>query len=324
MEAYSASAACRATGLTPVEDFTIEGWAVEQAAERARFYCERLELGDVLVFERTPFALPEEERRFLAGVRQSASSFHKNISYRADRDRMAGAARGSADPVRLHAIMRAYGERVAQFAAAFLLLYAGRWRLDFTSFRPFEEQGRELSARSRNDLLHVDAFPTRPTNGGRLLRVFSNVNFTKPRIWVTTEPFEALAGRFAPAAGLYSIAAGDATLWRRARRALAGLLRSAGIPLPDRSPYDRFMLGFHDYLKANEAFQLNSPKQTMEFPPGSTWIAFTDALSHAVCSGQFALEQTLVLPCEALMLPERAPLRILERMCGKPLTRVKR
>ena len=34
-----------------------------------------------------------------------------------------------------------------------------------------------------------------------------------------------------------------------------------------RTPYDMFMLGFHDYLKENSAFQQDCPKMRLEFPP---------------------------------------------------------
>ena len=47
---------------------------------------------------------------------------------------------------------------------------------------------------SRNDLIHVDNFPSRPSNGDRLLRVFANINPERPRVWVTSDAFEALAG----------------------------------------------------------------------------------------------------------------------------------
>jgi len=62
-------------------------------------------------------------------------------------------------------------------------------KLDFASFRPLEEQGRDLSLHKRNDLLHVDAFPSRPTHGGRILRVFANINPSVGRVWNVGEPF---------------------------------------------------------------------------------------------------------------------------------------
>jgi hypothetical protein len=41
---------------------------------------------------------------------------------------------------------------------------------------------------------------------------------------------------------------------------------------------------------------------------------------HAVESGQFALEQTVIVPREALVRPDVAPITVLERLCGLPLT----
>jgi hypothetical protein len=83
-----------------------------------------------------------------------------------------------------------------------------------------------------------------------------------------------------------------------------------------RTPYDSFMLRFHDYLKANTEFQLTSPKYRTEFPAGAAWMVFTDVVPHAVESGQYAMEQTLIVPREALAEPERAPVSVLEAMCG--------
>jgi hypothetical protein len=38
-----------------------------------------------------------------------------------------------------------------------------------------------------------------------------------------------------------------------------------------------------------------------------------------VLSGQFALEQTFIIPLKALVTPEKSPIRILEKMAGRPL-----
>jgi hypothetical protein len=42
---------------------------------------------------------------------------------------------------------------------------------------------------------------------------------------------------------------------------------------------------------------------------------------HAVLSGQYALEQTFIIPLTSLVTPDKAPLRVLEKLAGKPLTR---
>ncbi len=79
------------------------------------------------------------------------------------------------------------------------------------------------------------------------------------------------------------------------------------------------MLDFHDYLKRNRDFQDNCTKHRFEFPPGSTWLTFTDVVPHSVQSGQYALEQTFIIARGSLADAARAPVSILERLCGKPL-----
>jgi hypothetical protein len=48
-------------------------------------------------------------------------------------------------------------------------------------------------------------------------------------------------------------------------------------------------------------------------------MAFTDAVSHAAMAGQYQLEQTFLLPVEAMGAPDKSPLRILEQLMGRPL-----
>ena len=86
-----------------------------------------------------------------------------------------------------------------------------------------------------------------------------------------------------------------------------------------RSEYDHLMLGLHDRAKADIDYQRNSPQQEVHFAPGTTWICYSDQVMHAAMAGQFMLEQTIHLPLSALYRPELSPLRVLERMAGRPL-----
>ena len=97
------------------------------------------------------------------------------------------------------------------------------------------------------------------------------------------------------------------------------VLKGVGLPVVPRSAYDQFMLRFHEYLKRNEEFQKNTPKYEFSFPPGSTWLTFTDVVPHSVHSGQHALEQTFIISRRSLADVANAPVSILERLCGKPL-----
>ena len=100
---------------------------------------------------------------------------------------------------------------------------------------------------------------------------------------------------------------------------MAPLLKAIGVKGADRSPYDQFMLRFHDFLKENSDYQQKWEKIRLEFPPFSTWMVFTDSVPHAALSGQFALEQTFIVPMEAMVTPEAAPLRVLERLSGRAM-----
>jgi hypothetical protein len=305
--------------LIEVTDFSEGGWKDPATREsRSRWCCERLEHGDILLLPR--FAVvSEEEQRFLLGARQKGSAFVKNISYEPASGSLRGYAQSGADARRLKQVLSDYSDRIHRAAAQMLMPYALRLQADFTSFRPLEEQGRRLRRRSRNDLIHVDSFPTRPALGRRLLRFFTNVHPAKPRVWVVSQSFEELATRMALDAGLAQCAAGPPEGGRRLRPALAVAARLIGIRVVERSPYDRFMLRFHNYLKANQSFQRDCPKQQHEFLPGATWLAFTDMVAHGVLSGQYALEQTFFLPVSSTLRPDKSPLGILQSIAGLPL-----
>lgn len=282
-------------------------------------YRPELESGNVLFVPRIPFAFPDESKDFLRNLNFDGGALHKNVAYRPLSDRVTGIDADASQRERLRDVLRNYSRNVVQFATALLPQYAATWKLDYTSFRPLEEMGRDLPLLKRNDLIHTDAFPSRPTNGNLILRVFTNIHPSKTRNWITTDPFRIIAERYASAAGLEKIAAGSTSAGARFLNRSARFFRSFGLPLVSRSPYDRFMLRFHDYLKRNEEFQKNCPKYSFDFPPDSLWLTFTDVLPHSVHSGQHALEQTFIVARTAMANPEKAPVSILERICGKPL-----
>jgi len=293
------------------------GWGDAAAsAARSHWCCEQLEAGQILFFDGIPYDFPQIDRDFLLQQRQSDSRIHKNISYRPKQDLLRGSVSDSKEDMdRLHQIMRHFSEEITGLLTRVLAPYAAHWSLDYASYRPEEEQGRDLSVHKRNDLLHVDAFPSRPTRGGRILRCFTNINPTRTRNWLTTDRFPTLAAKYARQAGLEEIArSGDAT-----GSFFNALKRAVGIKTVDRSAYDKFMLRFHDYLKENNDFQANCEKIHINFPPMATWMCYTDSVPHAVLSGQYALEQTFIIPVRALVTPEKSPIRILEKLAGRPL-----
>src|SRR6478672_3535500 len=138
--------------------------------ERSRDYCEQLEKGGILFFDHVPFDLPAADKEFLLSARQENTRLHKNISYRPGQNIVRGVSSKDAENFqRLREIMKNYSTRVVEFVDSFLQPYAKNRLLDYASYRPIEEAGRELPLHKRNELLHVDAFPSRPTHGGRIL-----------------------------------------------------------------------------------------------------------------------------------------------------------
>jgi hypothetical protein len=298
-----------------------QGWNnPARADELSREYCQYLEDGEIVAFDSIPFEFPQADRDFLLSQKQSGLKVHKNVSYRPGQDILRGdACETPADNQRLHEIMRRYSDQVTRFLSVFLAPYAPHWTLDFASYRPLEEKGRDLPIHKRNDLMHVDAFPSRPTRGGRILRVFTNINPSRPRVWETTEKFPLLVKTFADDAGLPRFARESGSAGEKIRKAFAPVMRAVGVKGLDRSAYDRFMLRFHDYLKESSDYQTKWPKIRMEFPAGSTWMVYTDQVPHAALSGQFMTEQTYIIPVKAMVTPDRCPLRVLEAHCGKAL-----
>jgi hypothetical protein len=290
------------------------------ANSEARAWCHRLEAGDILYFPQTPIRLRPEDLSFLLGQQQTGSTLHKNIAYKPNLDSVSGldANSTSAEELKqLQAIMRQYSQDVTRFLRSFLSPYESRWQLDYASFRPQEEEGRDLPLRRRNDLLHTDAFPTRPTRGARILRFFNNIHPTRSRDWVVSDPFPVLASRYAPQQ--ISLPAPGSS----AGRALRSLANTAGlgyaIPSLKRSPYDDFMIRFHNFLKENADFQAECRKEYLQFPAGSSWMVYTDMVPHAVLSGQYALEQTFLVEHSAMVSPESSPLSVLEAMTHSAL-----
>jgi hypothetical protein len=253
------------------------------------------------------------ERAFL--FEQELHSSKKNISYDPETEELTGFAYHSDEQEdRLHGIMKAFARQARDWLRTVLPRYVPAWRPDRASFRPEEEATRKLRLSARNDLLHIDAFPSRPTLGYRILRLYVNIHLTDPRVWVTSETFEKLLGRYGAELGLPNLFS-DGWAWRFGQGLLSVFQPGSG----QRTVYDRFMLRFHHFLKANDHFQERAPKRFWSFLPGAAWLAFTDSLSHADLRGRFALEHSFLIAPQSLALPELAPAAILERVCGLPV-----
>jgi hypothetical protein len=297
------------TSHTGKWDLTVATSAEETAL------AERLERGEVVHYPACPFPLPEgDDHKFLLEQRLGSRA-HKNVSYDPRRDKTAGYLYQSpAQAGRLHNLLADFSRVATKWLANALPRYAASWRLDKVSYRPEEEATRKLRQKARNDLLHVDAFPSRPTNGDRILRLFVNINPSEPRIWITTDPFAKLLERYGREVGLPVPPAFNLKHWWQHR--VVGIFQPGR---KRRAPYDEFMLRFHDFLKANDEFQERCFKRYWSFGPAAMWLAMTDTASHAVLRGRYALEHSYFIAPPALALPAESPPALLERACGLPV-----
>ena len=290
--------------MTNVRQIDDIDWSAPVVADPAPAATTALEAGDVLLIPTLRFAVDAGEAVLFT---PSILGTSKNASYDPASGRVGGTTATGGEADTLRGFMRRFSDRSASLVERLFPSYRDRLTRGRASFRPAEIAGRETTWRKDDTRLHVDSFPATPSGGRRILRVFSNVNPEgRPRAWRLGDDFDAVARRFAPQLRLPLPGAGH----------LLALLRVTRTP---RSPYDALMLQLHDCMKRDETFQKESPQSRVDLPAGSTWLAFTDQVSHAATRGQYQLEQTFLVPVAVMQDPERSPLRTLERLKGRRL-----
>jgi hypothetical protein len=289
--------------MPDIVSLDLASWSTRQSADAQQTAIRTLEGGGVLMLRKLAFDLSDAEKRFLSP--QWSDDRAKNISL--EGDSLKGARGAPQDLASLAAMIARFAASAAELVSGLFPRYAPYVKTARTSFRPQPAAGRALSWRKDDALLHIDAFPSRPNHGERILRVFCNVNPSEDRVWRVGDEFQAMAQ----------------TLLPRIRRPMPGsasLLTALRVTKGRRSEYDHLMLGLHDCAKADRDYQRNSPQQVLRFSPGTTWLCFSDQVMHAAVSGQYMLEQTIHLPIAALYRPDSSPLAILEKLCGRSLT----
>ncbi|HUR87475.1 MAG TPA: Kdo hydroxylase family protein [Ramlibacter sp.] len=264
-----------------------------------------VEDGKVLYFPQLAFCLSNDEGALLRP--ELLAPGVRNISW----DKQRG-LKGVAGDGKVQAAVTGLVSRFALQATALVHglfpAYTSNLRAAPASLRPMSVSNRKQSVRADDRRLHVDAFPSRPNYGERILRVFANINPQgRPRVWRVGEPFEDVARRFVPQARPYS-------LWQ------AKVLKGLHVTKSLRSEYDHLMLQIHDRMKADDGYQRDCPQVTMNFPTGSAWVCFSDQTVHAAMSGQYMMEQTFHLPAAKQYNPDMSPLAILGRLAGHPVS----
>lgn len=290
-----------------LQSFATTCWDAEFSQSNQQDAITSLENGHVLHFPSLPFNVEAAEQAFLSP--DYVDPHTKNIGYDASTNRLWGTQQLTDEQHQgLKQMMARFSRYAHQLVQRLLPHYNHHLMMGRTSYRPAQVSNRKSSYRKDDRRLHVDAFPSAPNQGKRILRVFSNINPNgEHRVWRLGEPFEAVAAKFLP----------------RINKPLPGVasaLRFLRITKSQRTPYDHYMLRMHDMMKADEKYQQQAEQQEVRFAPGQSWIVQTDHVSHAAMSGQYVLEQTFYLPVHAMRDEEKSPLRVLERLLGRELS----
>jgi hypothetical protein len=285
----------------PIVTLDLADW---KGARHDAHWTAALEAGKVLYYPNLAFPLSPQEQALLRP--DVLLPDVRNISLDAQ-GQLKGAAGDAQVQATLAAMVGRFRADALGLVHAMLPHYVPALRIAPTSYRPAQVESRQQSWRADDRRLHVDAFPSRPNYGERILRVFANVNPAGvPRTWRVGEPFEDVARRFLPTVKRYS-------------PLQARLLRMLRVTKSLRSEYDHLMLQLHDAMKSDARYQQEAPQRTVPFAAGSAWVCFSDQTPHAVMSGQFMMEQTLHLPADRQYNPQASPLAILGRLTGRTL-----
>ncbi|OYT97968.1 MAG: 3-deoxy-D-manno-oct-2-ulosonic acid (Kdo) hydroxylase [Burkholderiales bacterium PBB1] len=287
--------------MTEIVSLPIEHWDQACSPQQQDTAVQALEGGSVVLLPHLAFPLDDTERRFLDPRLADAG---KNISLNPANGALQG-SRDSLEPLR--GMVERYAKCSATLLRRLLPSYMPTIQTGRTSFRPVEIEGRTTSWRKDDTRLHVDSFPSSPTQGRRILRLFTNVHPEgRPRTWRLGDSFEGVARHYLPSL--------HRPMW-----GTSAMLQALGITKSRRSAYDHFMLQLHDQMKADAAYQVNAPQHTQQFVPGSSWLVYTDQVSHAAMAGQHLFEQTFYLPIEGMRDAATSPLRVLERLLKREL-----
>jgi 3-deoxy-D-manno-oct-2-ulosonic acid (Kdo) hydroxylase len=264
---------------------------------------EALEAGQVLIFPELAFLLSVQSLLIIA----AAAAVAKNVSFDLNTGRVKGVKATDAAAMLLRDTLAAFAQFSRQVVSRVLPGYGGALVMGRTSYRPAEIEGRQTSWRKDDTRLHVDAFPSTPVHGRRILRFFSNVNPDgKARHWRIGEPLPQVAPRFMPQL-------------RAPLPYSAEVLAALRVTKTRRSPYDHYMLQLHDAMKLDADYQAHTPQAEHDFPAGCSWMVYTDMVPHAAMSGQHAFEQTFYLPVDDMQDPAKSPQRVLQSLLQRPL-----
>jgi len=301
-----AGVAMRRPGPAPLQTIDLRRWQGPASPVEREQALQALEAGKIVFLPHLGFELTARERRFLDP--RVSDGKRKNVSFDPRNSRVHGTSLTGADREELAALLRRFGEAARALIEDLFPDYAPRLEIGRASLRPGAIDGRNISSHKDDSRLHIDAFPSQPLQGRRILRLFANVNPDGlPRVWRVGGDFSEYVARFLPR-------------WSHPVPGFSATLAMLGVTKGWRTDYDWLMLSLHDRAKADNTYQREGILAELRFPAGSAWTLFTDLVPHAAIAGQHVLEQTFYLPVGAMHDPAAAPLSILEERTRRRLT----
>ena len=162
----------------------LQQWAAQEASSAV----SELEQGKVLFLPELAFHLSEQEMPLLDPALVDPK--RKNISYQPLSGKLTGVAVAERQQ-QVQQLLERYYQSCRQLIAGLLPEYQEALHHPTGSLRLHPVSAGVRPARRKDDSrLHVDAFPSRPNYGERILRIFTNINpHGEDRQWRVGEPF---------------------------------------------------------------------------------------------------------------------------------------
>ena len=273
------------------------------AADACYRSAQALEAGQILFLPRYGFPVPGSYQALF-----SPTILHKhwkNVSYSPATAKLYGTVSRGRNLSSLQEMMAGFADFAQKTVTRLLPIYRNGLIPARASFRPIEIETRPMPWRKDDTRLHIDAFPSSPIHGNRILRLFCNVNPEgQTHLWRVGEPFEQTARRFL-------------SLIKPPFPFSSAALMLTSTTKSRRTVYDHTMLCLQDRMTRDQHYQEEA--EQVEFPADSTWLAFTDQVPHAAIRAHYQLEQTFLLDISRLHDQSTAPLHVLEKLAGRKL-----
>ncbi len=153
--------------MSSIEHFDINSWEYLINQQTQLNAVNALENGKVIFMPQLSFAINENEQHLLS---PSYLKDKKNISYNKLNGQLRGVTCSETDKILFTQLCDRYATYSKQLIHQLFPMYTKAFLTGRTSFRPAEIYGRKAPSYKKDDTrLHVDAFPSSPTHGKRIL-----------------------------------------------------------------------------------------------------------------------------------------------------------